>query len=64
MSGKLEILMVRCPGCGKRSPWKDNRYRPFCSEKCRLIDLGRWADEEYCVPGDPVVVENASCEEL
>jgi len=28
----------------------DNRYRPFCSERCQLIDLGQWADEQYRMP--------------
>jgi endogenous inhibitor of DNA gyrase (YacG/DUF329 family) len=31
--------------------WKDNPWRPFCSERCKLIDFGRWAEEEYRVPG-------------
>jgi uncharacterized protein len=30
------------------------RWRPFCSERCRLLDLARWADGEYRVPGDPI----------
>ncbi|HEU4351499.1 MAG TPA: DNA gyrase inhibitor YacG [Burkholderiales bacterium] len=28
-----------------------NKWRPFCSERCRMIDLGRWAAEEYRLPG-------------
>lgn len=44
--------MVKCPGCGKSAPWSpDNRWRPFCSERCRQIDLGAWASDQYCVPG-------------
>ena len=43
--------LVACPTCGKQSPWStENRYRPFCSERCRQIDLGAWAAEEYRVP--------------
>ena len=46
---------VRCPTCGTSAPWsRDNPWRPFCSERCRLIDLGAWASESYRVP----VVEN------
>lgn len=42
---------VRCPQCGGESIWSvDNRYRPFCSERCKLIDLGAWASESYRVP--------------
>ena len=39
--------MVKCPRCGKRVPWESNPYRPFCSERCKLIDLGMWASEAY-----------------
>ena len=39
-----------CPQCGKPSHWTDNPSRPFCSERCKLIDLGAWANEEYRVP--------------
>ncbi|MGB9179444.1 MAG: DNA gyrase inhibitor YacG [Pyrinomonadaceae bacterium] len=45
--------MKKCPTCGKPVEWKDNPARPFCSERCKLIDFGRWADEEYRVPAEP-----------
>ena len=42
--------VVSCPRCGKEMQWDvNNRYRPFCSEHCKLIDLGKWANEEYRV---------------
>ncbi len=42
--------VVNCPQCGKEVVWSSaNRYRPFCSERCKLIDLGKWAKEEYRV---------------
>lgn len=45
---------VTCPTCGKAVLWEaHNRFRPFCSERCRLIDLGAWAAEEYRVPEPP-----------
>ena len=45
---------IPCPHCGKKGAWTtDNKYRPFCSERCKLIDLGDWADEKHRVPGDP-----------
>ena len=37
--------MPKCPTCGKPVEWQDNPARPFCSERCKLIDFGRWADE-------------------
>ncbi|HVS20546.1 MAG TPA: DNA gyrase inhibitor YacG [Pyrinomonadaceae bacterium] len=46
--------MSKCPTCGKPVEWKDNLWRPFCSERCKLIDFGRWADEEYRVPGQRI----------
>lgn len=46
------VTIVKCPVCGKDVEWKeDNAYRPFCSERCKQIDLGAWAEEQYKVPG-------------
>ena len=45
------LLLVPCPRCGKMAPLEGNPYRPFCSRNCKLIDLGKWVDEEYCIPG-------------
>jgi len=44
----------KCPTCGKLVEWHDNPWRPFCSERCKLIDFGRWTDEEYRVPGQRI----------
>ena len=42
---------VACPQCGTMVEWDpQNRYRPFCSERCKLIDLGRWLDGKYQIP--------------
>jgi len=43
---------TRCPICRKEAPWDDNPFRPFCSERCRLIDLGKWASEDYRIAGE------------
>lgn len=44
---------IACPNCGKNVPWtRASRYRPFCGERCQLIDLGEWAAENYRVPGE------------
>ncbi len=43
-----------CPACKKEAKWENNPFRPFCSERCRLIDLGKWAAEEYRIPGKKV----------
>lgn len=42
-----------CPTCEKPSP-ADGPYRPFCSQRCKLVDLGRWLDGDYVVPGETV----------
>ena len=42
---------VACPQCGKPALFiPDNPFRPFCGERCRMIDLGAWANESYRVP--------------
>ena len=44
---------VSCPHCGKPVAWSPaSKWRPFCSERCRLIDLGQWFSEEHAIPGD------------
>ncbi len=46
--------LVACPRCGALAAYAPgNRWRPFCSERCRLIDLGNWAAEAYRVPVPP-----------
>lgn len=43
---------VRCPACGAQSVWSEaNPFRPFCSERCKLIDLGAWASDRYAIAG-------------
>lgn len=41
---------VPCPRCGKQVAWgPENPFRPFCSERCKTVDLGAWATEQYRV---------------
>jgi hypothetical protein len=48
------VKTVPCPRCGAAAAFSpDNKWRPFCSERCRLIDLGNWAAENYRVPENP-----------
>lgn len=47
---------VRCPQCGTEVVWAETEFRPFCSERCRLIDLGQWLDERYVIPGEAVTL--------
>ncbi|HXK26942.1 MAG TPA: DNA gyrase inhibitor YacG [Candidatus Binatia bacterium] len=43
-------MRVKCPTCKTEVQWENNPHRPFCSERCRLIDLGAWATERYKIP--------------
>ncbi|WP_122898827.1 DNA gyrase inhibitor YacG [Acinetobacter sp. B51(2017)] len=41
---------LQCPRCAAQTTWQDNDFRPFCSERCKMIDLGAWANEDYKLP--------------
>jgi endogenous inhibitor of DNA gyrase (YacG/DUF329 family) len=54
VSGAASARIVACPACGKATAYTaGNRWRPFCSERCRTSDLGAWATEEYRIPAAP-----------
>ena len=45
--------IVKCPTCRRPVTWsEDSPYRPFCSDRCRLIDLGAWLTEQHKIPDD------------
>ena len=50
-------MAVKCPQCEKEFSYYDSNFRPFCSERCRMIDLGHWFSENYAIaskePVDP-----------
>jgi hypothetical protein len=51
--------MVKCPTCRREVEWSPaSVYRPFCSDRCRLIDLGAWLTEQHKIPEDPVAAED------
>jgi endogenous inhibitor of DNA gyrase (YacG/DUF329 family) len=44
----MKIRIVKCPQCNADVPWTaQSKWRPFCSERCKLIDLGAWASDRY-----------------
>ena len=46
-------MLNKCPNCNKdASISKNNKFRPFCSQKCKLIDFGAWATEKFKIPGN------------
>ena len=54
MSERAPSRIVACPVCGKATAFTPgNRWRPFCSERCRTSDLGAWASEQYGIPAAP-----------
>lgn len=51
--------VVQCPVCGKDVEWSpESPWRPFCSERCRTIDLGDWLTEKHRVPGDEAPLDD------
>jgi endogenous inhibitor of DNA gyrase (YacG/DUF329 family) len=56
---ELENLKLNCPTCKKVVLWNDTfPYRPFCSDRCRLIDLGEWASENHKIAGDSLDINS------
>ncbi|MEW6732789.1 MAG: DNA gyrase inhibitor YacG [Acidobacteriota bacterium] len=48
---------MKCPICHQETTWQENPNRPFCSERCKMIDLGKWAEGEYRIEGGPASEE-------
>jgi endogenous inhibitor of DNA gyrase (YacG/DUF329 family) len=47
-------VIVKCPSCARSLEWSStNPWRPFCSERCKLVDLGAWLKEERAIAGEP-----------
>lgn len=49
----MGVTQRPCPVCRKPTPWEGNPSKPFCSERCRLRDLGAWSSEDYKIPARP-----------
>ncbi len=53
MTSQESAIQLQCPTCKKNILWNsDFPFRPFCSDRCRLIDLGDWASENHRIAGD------------
>jgi len=48
----MSPTLVKCPTCKREIDWSESQFRPFCSERCKLIDLGAWLAEKHAIPGD------------
>ena len=56
--------VVKCPNCGKEVEFSGNEFRPFCSERCKLLDFGAWADEEYSLPSETASMTEEDLDEI
>jgi len=58
------VTTVKCPTCQTPVKWEPaSKFRPFCCDRCKLIDLGEWANEEKVIPGEelpPTANESSS----
>lgn len=53
----MAVQRVKCPTCQREIDWSQSPFRPFCSERCKLIDLGAWLTEKHAIPGEPAAEE-------
>jgi endogenous inhibitor of DNA gyrase (YacG/DUF329 family) len=56
----MPVTGLICPRCRRPVEWEGNEFRPFCSERCRMIDLGAWADESYRISADRIDPEDST----
>ena len=56
--------LVKCPTCGKAAEYEGNEFRPFCTERCKLIDFGAWADEEFAIPTQEAALSEEDLEQI
>lgn len=58
------MTVVKCPSCGRETEYEGNEFRPFCSERCKLLDFGAWADEKYAVAVEGADLTEEDLEEI
>lgn len=56
--------VVKCPRCGSDTEYEGNEFRPFCSERCKLLDFGAWADEQYALPTESTELSEEEIERI
>lgn len=53
------VLEVNCPTCMKKVIWSEaSHWRPFCSQRCKLIDFGDWASERNSIPAETPLLDD------
>ncbi|MCU1290782.1 MAG: putative zinc-binding protein [Acidobacteria bacterium] len=58
------MLEVKCPTCGRMVVYSGNEFRPFCSERCKLLDFGAWANEEFALPTQDTALSEEDLEQI
>jgi len=58
------MTLVKCPKCGREVEFEGNDFRPFCSERCKMLDFGAWADEDYALPTEVSDLSERDWEEI
>ena len=56
--------IVKCPHCGKETEYDGNEFRPFCSERCKLLDFGDWADEKFGIAAEAADMSDEDINEI
>ncbi|MEZ5344878.1 MAG: DNA gyrase inhibitor YacG [Pyrinomonadaceae bacterium] len=57
-------MKVKCPYCRKETEFTGNEFRPFCSERCKLLDFGDWADGNYSLPAETSSLSEEDIDQL
>jgi len=56
MSASSKVPQVKCPTCQQPVQWlPEQLFKPFCSERCKMVDLGEWVMEAKRIPGEAVI---------
>ena len=58
------MTLVKCPKCGRETEYHGNEFRPFCSERCKMLDLGAWIDGEYTLPVEGTEMTDEDIEQI
>ena len=56
--------LVKCPRCSKEKEYNGNEFRPFCSERCKMLDFGAWADGEYGIAAEESEMSDEDINEI
>ncbi len=56
--------IVKCPSCHRETEFTGNKFRPFCSERCKLLDFGAWADEEFRLPTQETALSEEDLDQI